>query len=266
MKKLLKPADVLSLILAGVVDVYQELKDPMGLFSDYWENIYGFVPSRYKKSNLRQMVWRGIRTGNIEKVIKDGEAYLRLTSQGKEKVKRDFPFFSFQNKKWDSFWRVVIFDIEEVDRSIRDKLRLKLKELGFGMFQKSVWITPHDIIADFQEFIERLSLKDKVYIMEVSEIVVGDQQQLAEQIWNLQEINKQYKKLIDKLFKFKNKGKNSSVKNRDRDKSTNYKKEDLQREYLELLIKDPFLPEQLLPDDWLREKVTREIKELLKNK
>lgn len=47
-------------------------------------------------------------------------------------------------KKWDGYWRVVIFDIPHHNRFVREVLRGFLKRLGFYPLQKSVWIHPHD--------------------------------------------------------------------------------------------------------------------------
>ncbi len=46
-------------------------------------------------------------------------------------------------RRWDGKWRIVIFDIRERFRSVRDHLRLELREAGFVQLQKSVWVTPH---------------------------------------------------------------------------------------------------------------------------
>ena len=43
---------------------------------------------------------------------------------------------------WDGRWRLLMFDVPESRKSIRDALRSKLMDLGFFQFQKSVWIYP----------------------------------------------------------------------------------------------------------------------------
>src|SRR3989344_2704281 len=47
-------------------------------------------------------------------------------------------------KKWDGRWRVVIFDVWERRRNIRNKLRSMLEKAGFLRLQDSVWIYPYD--------------------------------------------------------------------------------------------------------------------------
>lgn len=45
-------------------------------------------------------------------------------------------------KAWDGRWRIVIFDIPESKRPLRDYLRGVLKRLGCREFQRSLWIHP----------------------------------------------------------------------------------------------------------------------------
>lgn len=45
---------------------------------------------------------------------------------------------------WDQKWRIVIFDIWERRRGVRDKLRRTLEKAGFRRVQDSVWVCPYD--------------------------------------------------------------------------------------------------------------------------
>ena len=44
--------------------------------------------------------------------------------------------------KWDSKWRLVIFDIPHRRKKARDALRTKMRDLGFYPIQRSVFIIP----------------------------------------------------------------------------------------------------------------------------
>ena len=99
MKKLLKPVDILKLGMAEALDIFEELNDPLGLMSRGCELLYGWVPPRYQKRNFSRVLLRSLKTGDIRKVVKNQEVYLRLTSQGKEKLKRDFPLLVFSKEK-----------------------------------------------------------------------------------------------------------------------------------------------------------------------
>ncbi len=280
MRKLLRPQDILLLGLGGIIDVIEEVRDPLGIMARSYEAMYGFTPKRYKRHNYAHLVWRSLKTGYIEKVVKNREVFLRLTPRGKERVGRDFPLFMFQNAKWDGKWRIAIFDIAELNRYTRDKLRDKLKELGFGMFQQSVYLSPHNLAKDLAEFIENLGLSEFVYVFEIpqSQITIGDSRALALKIWKLDQLNKQYSELIEKienshLIASQYRGKQLNVLEQEKawrlkqgqsreveqeakrsiQEAKKGKEEfarNIREEYLNLILADPFLPRQLLPYDW----------------
>lgn len=263
MKKLLRTQDILLLGLSGVLDLFEEIRDPFSLVSKSYENMYGWVPRQYKRNNFTHLVWRSIKTGYIEKIEKGGEMYIRLTAQGSKKITRDFPLLSLQKRKWDGKWRVVIFDIEEVNRNARDGLRKKLKELGFGMIQKSVFISPHNVIGDMLEFIANVGLKDVVYTFEASNLATGDVKDLANKVWNLDTLNEKYREIIERI-----KDEHLIIKH-DRVQMLNVENgknkvglvKELREKYLIIALRDPFLPKELLPLDWFG----YEAKKLIKN-
>jgi DNA-binding transcriptional regulator PaaX len=47
-------------------------------------------------------------------------------------------------RKWDGKWRIVIFDIEESKKNVRNKVREIFIKAGFYRLQDSVWVYPHD--------------------------------------------------------------------------------------------------------------------------
>lgn len=249
LKKLLKPKDIFFLTLAGIGDVAEEIQDPLRTVSSAYKNMYGFIPRRYKKHNFMQMVGRSLKTGDIEKVIKDGKIYLRLTSSGKEKIHREFPISNL-TQKWNKKWIVVIFDISEKARNMRDRLRIKVQSIGFGMLQESVWISPLPIGKDIKEMIEAIGLRDNVFVMEVSGLIFGNPRELANKVWNL---DKRGEELIDLKIELEKINQLIKVHN-DRGKKREaklYKLEEgkrvLMRNYLEILAQFPPLPQELLP-------------------
>lgn len=260
MKKLFKSTDYILLGLAGVVDIYNDLKDPFGVMGKiYGDSPQRWLPNLYKKTNYYGAVYYGLKTGYIEKIIKNSQPYIRLSAKGKEKVQRDFPISRWQNQKWDKKWRIVIFDIEEKQKKTREALRYKLKELGFGMIQESVWITPYDVIVDFREFIKSIGLEKEVFAMEVSGILAGNVKALVSKIWSLGKLNSEYEELYEKLRNFSDRRQKSTTKGED---ETGMRAEGLglKNEYLKILRKDPCLPKELLPEDWMGEKVKRVLK------
>lgn len=68
----------------------------------------------------------------------------------------------------DDQLRIVIFDIPESFRYIRDWLRITLEKLGFSLLQKSVWIGKQKIPEEFLYDLRELNMLRYVHIFAVS--------------------------------------------------------------------------------------------------
>ena len=87
----------------------------------------------------------------------NNQIYISLTKQGRKKAK-DYQIDELEiakPKKWDYKWRILMFDIPEKSKLKREALRGKLKELGFTMVQRSIWVHPfpcHEEIKMLKDF------------------------------------------------------------------------------------------------------------------
>jgi CRISPR-associated endonuclease Cas2 len=87
-----------------------------------------------------------------QKLIKKGllrysdDGYICLTSLGEETLRkiRLADYRLEKPRKWDKKWRMLIFDIKETHRGLRDKVRNTLVSIGFMRLQNSVWVYPYD--------------------------------------------------------------------------------------------------------------------------
>ena len=261
MGKLLRSKDILLLGLANFLDFTEEFRDPFHLVSNSYKNMYGWIPDEYKKHNFYQLISRSYKAKFIEKIEKNGKIYLRITSQGQKEIQRDFPMFSLQNRKWDGKWRIVMFDIEEVNRQVRERLRLKLKELGFGMLQESVFISPHDLLEDFGEFSEASGIKDYLCLLETRKLTVGNEREFYNKIWNLGDLNEKYKNIVGLIS-------NSGRGEKSDDQVINIKNDiknirNIRSEWLRIVSDDPFLPRVFLPKPWWGGEASRLIRGLV---
>ncbi len=85
----------------------------------------------------RQMLKKGLLTQ------KDGK--FDLTQKGRTALAVLNAKYSIQKpSRWDGRWRVLIFDVPEYRKSVRDKIRRTLMHIGFVRLQDSVWAYPHD--------------------------------------------------------------------------------------------------------------------------
>lgn len=99
---------------------------------------------RYRaKTTLGRLASQGL----IEFEKRDGKSYARITPAGRKALVFEQQKASIrdgQKRRWDKRWRVIIFDIPERRRKVRDRLRITMRELGFARLQDSVWVYPYD--------------------------------------------------------------------------------------------------------------------------
>ena len=242
----LRIQDRVLLSLAFLGDLFEDVADAGGIMSVSYKQIYGFVPQKYKKHNFHSAVYYALKTGNLEKVIKSGKPYLKLTGQGEKKLIRQFSLIRFQKRQWDGLWRILPYDIKETKRYQREKLREKLHQLSFKQFQKSIYLSPYPIEKEVNDFLKTLKLEGKAHLLLCQEVLGVTNRELAIKLWQLDKLNSKYKELFEKLQAF----------------SDEEKLQDLRAKYLELLSEDPFFPKDLLPLPWWGRKVREKIKKI----
>ena len=113
-------------------------------------NIFQAFPRSYRRTysrkSLDQTVRRLLKKGWI-KFVKGSHGWrLELTEAGL----REFQFYEHKEKlierpkKWNGKWHMLVFDIEEKRKIIREQVRRTLMELGFHRLQDSVWVHPYE--------------------------------------------------------------------------------------------------------------------------
>ena len=118
-----------------------------------------------KKSELSLVLKRLRERGLIEQIKLKDDIIIRLTEEG-----RDLVGNNFEDKEWDGKWRVVIFDILEEKRIIRNLFRRNLKKWGFKHLQKSVWISKRNVFDKLESYIKDLGIEKWVVVMEVDRL------------------------------------------------------------------------------------------------
>ena len=105
--------------------------------------------------SLRRMAKKRI----VEFSVRNGKTYLQITDTGNKKIKEmESESIKIEmSKSWNGVWTVILFDIPEYQKTARDALRRKLKDLGCYQYHKSVFVHPAscgdeiDFVAEFFE-------------------------------------------------------------------------------------------------------------------
>ncbi len=109
-----------------------------------------------------------LRENGLVDFIGDEEIIIKLTDTGKEKAV--LAKLLLDDGKWDGKWRILIFDVPEKRRIVRDVLRSKLKNWGLVPWQQSVWVTKKNCTEPLRKFIEQAGIKDWVKLFEAENI------------------------------------------------------------------------------------------------
>lgn len=98
----------------------------------------------------RNRIWKAIKYLEEKQQLilkeKAGERYVHLTSIGKTKL-NEFAIWDItvcKPTRWDNKWRLVMFDLPASAQSQRHQFRAKLEDIGFEVYQRSVFIYPYE--------------------------------------------------------------------------------------------------------------------------
>lgn len=102
----------------------------------------------------------------------DGKVMVKITKDGMMKS------LSYQlddmkpvvPKRWDKKWRVVIFDIPEKYKKVRDIFRMRIKQMGLYQLQESVYVYPYQIFDEIEFLRELYGVAFKIRYLQVEKI------------------------------------------------------------------------------------------------
>ncbi len=144
-------------------DVSPDLDDPRikRYFKEFSRNQFRNLIYKLKKNNL-------IKVKSL-----NGRPAIMLTPHGINKaLKAGFKIGSLEKKekRKDGKWIMIIFDIPKQDERKRGILRSILQNLGYKMFQKSVWVTPYNVSVKTEGLLQFYDLERYVRIFLIEEI------------------------------------------------------------------------------------------------
>lgn len=111
--------------------------------------VYKWVANEWREINrisLKQSLDSLYQARLIEiKANKDGTFTMAVSDDGMKVLERiDLDNLKITPQKtWDRKWRMVLFDVPEKMKKIRNAIRFHLKNLEFVEYQKSVFIIPY---------------------------------------------------------------------------------------------------------------------------
>src|SRR3989344_1951060 len=143
----IKPKDLAINILKGIALTGMVLVAASNL--QFGPRMLKALMRDYQRKNKRA-VEKSIRYLHNRGYVKmswlpDGQLKVEITRQGK-KVMEQIDLDEMRIEKppqWDKKWRIVIFDVPNTQNKHRLAFTQHLKNMGFKMVQKSVWVHPY---------------------------------------------------------------------------------------------------------------------------
>lgn len=154
--------DVLTFILRPYPTMYNSLPGPSDPTFKKYRKERGI--KRFSK-----LIYYLKTKGYIKVKSLEGKQAILLTKNGVDKALKA-SFKLDKRKRKDGKWLMLVFDIPKNHKKSRALLRSILHNLGYKMFQQSVWINPYDVLEKTQTLMQIYSLEKYVKIFLIEEI------------------------------------------------------------------------------------------------
>lgn len=107
----------------------------------------------YGRWEVRRMLKRLEKQKYIQiEYLPDGKVRVKITKNGLNRA-LTYELESMKvvkPKRWDGKWRVVMFDIPNKYKKVRDIFRMRLRQLGLYQFQESVYASPYPCFDEIE--------------------------------------------------------------------------------------------------------------------
>lgn len=199
---------------------------------------------------VRTGVYRLAQEGWLEATSRGRRAYYTLTPSGLEKfAEADRRIYAATPPDWDGRWRLVQA-LPHVDQSARQTLRRELTWHGFGLLSPTLMAHPSASDKVIEKVLTELDMLPHVLVFRASAADYTDGAAIgsvASEAWNLETLNADYKRFIGHFERFET---NAEALAGLSDLDAFALRTLLVHDYRRILLKDPQLPADFLPDGW----------------
>lgn len=190
-------------------------------------------------TRLRKEGWLESRRDGRETTYALTDAAWRLLDEGRSRI------FDRAAGPWDGQWHMIIYSVPETERALREQLRKKLAWLGFGPLSASVWLSPHDRIAQVTAaFAEESAVRLDAFHARSQGF--GSDCDMAERSWDLAALDRDYAALLAEYRPRLARYRAGELQGQD----ALVERMRLMHDYRFFPFRDPDLPPELLPEGW----------------
>ena len=195
--------------------------------------------TRVAAARLRKEGWLAADREGRETVYSLTESAWQMLDEGRDRI------FQRAAGPWDGQWHMVIYQVPETERALRERLRRRLAWFGFGPLSPSVWLSPHNrgrqVIDDFADY--PAAQLDSFRSRSAGN---GADRDIAARAWDLAALERDYRDLLAR-YSPRLAGYRSGALD---DRAALVERMRLINDYRHFPFRDPDLPAELLPDGW----------------
>lgn len=195
--------------------------------------------ARVAAARLRKEGWLAADREGRETVYSLTPGAWQMLDEGRGRI------FHRTTGPWDGQWHMVIYQVPETERALREQLRRRLAWLGFGPLSPSVWLSPHDRLAQIGG---DFAVSAVVQLDTFRSRSAGNEadRDIAARAWDLAALDRDYRGLLQRyvprLAEYRAGGLD--------DRAALVERMRLIYDYRHFPFRDPDLPSELLPEDW----------------
>jgi phenylacetic acid degradation operon negative regulatory protein len=194
------------------------------------------------------------RSGLLRAKRVNRKSYYSLTSEGHSLLTEGAQrIFQRKQTHWDGHWNIVTYSIPERLRPARDRLRLELGWMGYGVLGEATWISPHDLTREVKSLLKRLNIEEYVNVFRAQHQASTDPKKIVSRCWDLDKVHQKYADFLGEYRpKLEEHRKRLEAGETIEPSECFVARFNLIHEYRKLPFFDPDLPLELLPENWLR--------------
>lgn len=199
---------------------------------------------------VRTGVYRLSNEGWLQSETHGRRAYYTLTDAGAEKFhEAQRRIYASETVLWDNEWRLIHL-LAALPQASRTQLKRELGWLGFGQIGPTLFAHPTESIDAIARILKRHNITDDtlVFRAKLTEVVRDDIiHGVVRNAWHLDELNKEYERFISSFMPLETALKNGETLSGQDIFALRIL---IIHDFRRALLKDPVLPDKLLPADW----------------
>jgi len=193
------------------------------------------------RAGIHRLMQKGLVTVKREGPISHymlSAAGLRRLKEGTRRVYHREPHH------WDGWWRLVVYQIPESERGVRDQLRRELVWNGLGLLAQSTWITPNPLEPVLQDLVDEY-VTGHGHVDVFRSQFLGEPVDLVGRCWDLEAVTAAYRAFLHQWHSWRERPMPVQPS------EAFVARVRLVHEYRKFLNIDPDLPVELLPEKWI---------------